>query len=418
MAWSERRDNSRGTTWRVLWRQDGERKQVTFATEREADEFRDAVTRAHNRWPRGWIIGKGWADEQAVESDAPTFRDFAERTIPARARADDRTRADYLRMLACHVYPVIGHKPIDTITRFDVHDVAKTMRAAGRSSKTIANVHAVTSSVFDDALQKEDPPLIRRNPARGELPKSDEAQDEIAYLSRGEFRMIRANIPDQDDRDLATLLAGTGLRWSEATALQVQALDLLNRKTLSVRRAWKRRGGLFVIGTPKSKKSRRTISLSPVLVEMLARHVAGKAPTDLVFTTKRGHAIRHSNWYSRVWQPAVLRARQCDYHARETPDRPCDCPGVLTKQPTIHTLRHSHVSWLIDDKITLLAVQERVGHDSIDTTIRVYGHLAPGHVDELNTAVDRALVDDEPSPAAPDAVPGAHTPPGIDARPR
>lgn len=394
MAWCEKRTQSGRVTWRVVWRQDGERQQQTFTDKAEADEFLAGVQANGNRWPRGWIKGRGWA-ENVHESDAPTFREYAERTIGARSKADERTKSDYRAMLRRHVYPVIGDIPIDRVTRFHVVEVAERMAKAGRRPKTVANVHAVMSSVFDDACQKEDPPLARRNPARGELPKHpDGIDDEVVFLSRGEFAMIRSHIPTQVDADLALLLVGTGLRWSEATALQVHDVDLLGRRSLTVQRAWKRRGGLFELGQPKTRRSRRTIALSPVLVSMLAEYVAGKAPHEFVFTTANGHAIRHSNWYNRVWLPAVLRARQCDTHAAapERAGKPCErCPGVLTKQPTIHSLRHTHASWLIDDKITLPAIQRRLGHESIQTTIDRYGHLAPEHVDEINDAVDRAL---------------------------
>lgn len=416
MAWSERRDNTRGTTWRVLWRQDGERKQVTFGTQAEADEFLAAVNLAGNRWPRGWIIGKGWAEDQPLDSDAPTFRDYAARTIDARPGADERTKDDYRSMFALHVNPVIGHLPIDTITRFDIAAVHQALRAKGRAHKTIANVHAALSSVFDDALQKEDPPLVRRNPAKGQLPKpesEDEDAAERVFLTKQEFAHLRNTIRDsftQGDADLATFLAGTGMRWSEATALQVHDLDLLHRKTARVRRAWKRRGGNFILGRPKSPRSRRTISLSPGLVDLLLTYVAGKAPDEFVFTTVRGRPIRHANWYNRVWLPSVLRARQCDSHA-DPKGKPCGCPGTLSKQPSPHSLRHTHASWLIDEKVTLPAIQRRLGHESITTTINLYGHLVPEHAAEINDAVDRALSEGVTpvSPAALDASAAART---------
>ncbi|MFD0883127.1 tyrosine-type recombinase/integrase [Streptosporangium algeriense] len=53
----------------------------------------------------------------------------------------------------------------------------------------------------------------------------------------------------------------------------------------------------------------------------------------------------------------------------------------LTKRPRIHDLRHTHVAWLISDNTPMAAVQRRMGHTSITTTIDRYGHLLP-YVDQ------------------------------------
>jgi integrase len=387
MAWLETRTQAGRITYRVGWRENGEKQQQTFSDEPAATYFRDRVTAERNHWPKDFVRGQGWLHD--LDSDTPTFAEYAQRTIDARGKADQRTKDDYRRMLRLHINPVIGHIHLDRLDRFQVASVATTMTAAGRKPKTVANVHGLLSSILDDALGDE---LVRRNVAKGALPTLPDSKDEeMVFLTRSEFQAVLAHL-DGTDRDLAVLLAGTGLRWSEATALQVHDIDLLGRKTLTVRRAWKRRDNQFELGQPKTKRSRRTVALSPSLLDMLTAHVAAKNPTEFVFTTQTGRVIRHNNWYTRVWLRAVLRARQCDTHAQDvTVKGPCGCPGTLTKQPGIHSLRHTHASWLIDEKVTLPAIQRRLGHESIQTTIDRYGHLAPEHVDEINVAVDKAL---------------------------
>ena len=391
MPWLEKRTQTKEPAWRVVWREAGKKQQQTFYDEDEAADFFAAVKRAKNHWPADWIKGVGWRDQQTT-STAPTFREYAERTIAARARADERTKADYLRMLTLHVYPVLGHKPIDTVTRFDVGAVIDRMRAAGRAHKTIANIHAVLSSVLDDALRKEDPPLVRRNVAEGELPEDDQEAREMVHLEPGEFAQICRYLDDGLDTDLAVALVATAMRWSEITALQVHDVDLFARR-LSVRRAWKRRGNTFELGRPKTKQSRRTISLAPALVSLLAPYVVGKQPSEFVFTTANGRPIRHSNWYNRAWRPAVLRARQCDTHAADPAyaGKPCGCPGTLAKQPGIHALRHTGISWLVSGKVSWKAVQERAGHKSAQLTLDRYSHVVASDLDEVDAAVDAAI---------------------------
>ncbi|MEH6872353.1 tyrosine-type recombinase/integrase, partial [Bacillus safensis] len=42
---------------------------------------------------------------------------------------------------------------------------------------------------------------------------------------------------------------------------------------------------------------------------------------------------------------------------------------------TIHGLRHTHASILLYKKISIYYVSERLGHASIDTTLKYYAHV-------------------------------------------
>lgn len=383
MASVEHRRHRTVESWRVVWREDGQKQTEIFSTADEAEEFRALVEAHGSHWPRGWVKGHGYE----ADSGVPTFREYAERTIAARLRADDRTKADYRNMLARHVYPRIGHLPVTQVDRFAVATVAQALIAQGKAPKTIANVHGLLSSVLADAALDG---LISRNPAVGALPTLPDVKgEEMVFLTGPEFAHLASELPEGLGRDLATLLVGTGLRWSEATALQVRDVDLLGTRQLHVRRAWKRRDNLFVLGEPKTKRSRRSLDLSPELVDLLAGWVAAKDPGEYVFTTDHGHPVRHSNYYNRLWRPALARAARCDAHRDAA--APCGCPGTLTKRPRIHDLRHTHASWLIDAGINLPEIQRRLGHESIQTTVDRYGHPS-GAKDAINAAVDRMLV--------------------------
>lgn len=389
MAWIEERSGQGGTSYRVVWRQKGldGKQQQTFPDRYSAERLKTLVDHYGNRWPPAavYVRDRGFADE--IESDSPLFADYAEKTIRARRKADERTKADYLGMLKNHITPVIGNKRLDEIDRFDVVAVAERAAKAGKSAKTIANVHGLLSSILDDAVGDD---LVGKNVARGEMPSVPDVRDEeMCFLTHAEAAHLLEQIPAGPYRDLARLLFGTGLRWSEATALQVHDIDLLGRRTLTVRRAWKRRDGLFVLGEPKSAKSRRTLSLSAELVSLLTPYVAQLDPSAFLFTTPQGRPVRHSNYYNRVWLPAIDRARRCEAH--KTKEEPCGCAGTLTKKPRIHDARHTHASWLLDAKVTLPAIQRRLGHESIQTTIDRYSHLMPAATDEIDAAVDRAL---------------------------
>ncbi|MGR7002765.1 tyrosine-type recombinase/integrase [Yinghuangia aomiensis] len=63
----------------------------------------------------------------------------------------------------------------------------------------------------------------------------------------------------------------------------------------------------------------------------------------------------------------------------------------LTKAPRPHDLRHTHVAWLIAARVPLPAIQARLGHESITTTVDRYGHLVRELDSQITAAVEQAM---------------------------
>ena len=99
-------------------------------------------------------------------------------------------------------------------------------------------------------------------------------------------------------RALVLTAAFTGLRWGELAGLRVSDLELLKRR-LTVNQALSRDRGALTFGPPKTAASRRTVVLSPILVEIIADHIH-RFPSDsgLVFTATGGTSPRSSNGHS------------------------------------------------------------------------------------------------------------------------
>jgi integrase len=173
-----------------------------------------------------------------------------------------------------------------------------------------------------------------------------------------------------------TFFAGSGVRFGEASALTVRDADLLaDTPVVRVTKSWRRKPGGFEVAAPKTRRSRRTISLSGDVVDVLAPLVT-RPGTDLLFTTPQDGRVRHANFYNRVWLPAV-KAFEVD----------------SGKRPRIHDLRHSHVAWLIAAGVPLPVIQDRLGHESITTTVDTYGHLMPDQHQKTAAALDGLLAE-------------------------
>jgi integrase len=141
--------------------------------------------------------------------------------------------------------------------------------------------------------------------------------------------------------------------------------------TIRINKAWKKNpGGPPVIGVTKSRRGRRTISVWPDLIAILGPR--GK-PTELVFKgVSAGNQIWYGPFNTRIWRPAVLRAN-------------------IGKTPNIHDLRHTGASWLLADNRPIHEVQARLGHESIETTVGVYGHLIPDAQQLMADSIERRM---------------------------
>ena len=62
--------------------------------------------------------------------------------------------------------------------------------------------------------------------------------------------------------------------------------------------------------------------------------------------------------------------------------------AALSEQVHFHSLRHTFASWLVQDGVSLYAVQKRLGHSSISVT-QVYSHLQP---EQLHETVNRLKI--------------------------
>jgi integrase len=221
----------------------------------------------------------------------------------------------------------------------------------------------VMSAALDHAVRSG---RIRSNPARGlGLPRPK--RRDYVYLTHGQ---VLALAPEAGHwRLLILLMAYTGLRWGEATALRVCDIDF-DRRRVDVRRAFSDVGGRIVWGTPKSHQS-RTVPVPRFIAIELAGAVDGKRPDDLIFTMPGGSVMRMSNWRRATFVPARSRAG-------------------LSDRFRVHDLRHTAASLMIQVGYPPKMLQEIMGHASITTTLDLYGHLYPGEMDRYADRLDEA----------------------------
>jgi len=399
VAWIVKRKRKDGTpVLRVAWRDKntGKPQSETFlAAERErAYHFLRHVEAAGNRWPAGYVPGRGWPTDDPNPSGF-TVRTACLKAIEVNRKALPGTKADYVRevdrylpegdpLASMYVEDVAVEDIEEWHTRLEAmltqpggpekSKRTTTFHSKPLSAKTRMHAHSRLSAGLALMVRRR---LIPTNLSIGLGPHRGGARKKQA-LTPQEYLALRAFVPESYLPFVDTL-ARTGMRFSEATALTVRHFTFAGtRGLISVEQAWKRteQFGTFETGDPKTARGTRKIPMDRELIEVIKPLLARKKAQDLVFVTAWGNAIRHNNFHSRYWRPLALEAFEA---------------GVVSFVPTIHDLRHAHASWLLSDGVPVHVVADRLGHDPA-VLLRTYAHLMTHAAEAAAMAVERLLV--------------------------
>jgi integrase len=355
----------RGNSWRARYRgPDGRERNKTFRRKSDAEHW---LTQQRSLMAQG-----DWTDPALGRI---TFGEYAEAWLESRADLKPKTRHQYQALMRKHITPTWRTVPLAKITFENLTRWVSQLSQAGLGPSAIRQSVFVMSAALDHAARSE---RIRSNPARGlGLPRPK--RRDYVYLTHGQVLTLAD--ASGSWRLLILVLAYTGLRWGEATALRVCDIDL-DRRRIDVRRAFSDVGGRVVLGTPKSHQS-RTVPIPRFVAAELAAAVNGKHPDDLIFTMPGGSVMRLSNWRYVTFLPARGHVG-------------------LSDRFRIHDLRHTAASLMIQAGYPPKMLQEIMGHASITTTLDLYGHLYPGEMDRYADRLDQAATNGDAAKMRPD----------------
>lgn len=169
------------------------------------------------------------------------------------------------------------------------------------------------------------------------------------------------------------LLAFTGIRKSEALALQWQDINLFNQtlpigKTLTLDE-----DGKIIIQKPKTKSSQRINMLDKKIIKILQewRNNQKQWYVKLGYNTSKEDQYLFTNKFNKFY----YRQAPNDwlYNFLEKYDLP---------KITLHGFRHTHESLLCESDASVKEVQERLGHKDVKTTMNIYTHVTPEKIKE------------------------------------
>jgi integrase len=332
---------------------EGKAYKRTFRTKRDAEAF--AATQRTDRVRGAWIDPR--------KSDT-TFAELAARWLTGNPAKRPTSLERDEAIIRLHLLPELGPRAVGSISPADVQRVVNGW-VQHYAPRTVHRHYDVLSAVMNTAVLED---LIARTPCRGiKLPAVRHAD---RHIVTAEELGALAEALGPDYELMAYLGAVLGLRQAECAGLRVGRIDFL-RGTLTVAEQLTRgRHGSMATGEPKSDAGRRTLSVSPELMELLAAHLArrgldGRHPDAFVFAAPGGAPLDYTNWRRRIWKPATARA---------------GLEGL-----TFHDLRRANATGLVAEGVDVRTAQARLGHSDPRLTLAVYAQ-ATGDADRSAAA--------------------------------
>jgi len=296
-----------------------------------------------------------------TDPNATLFSEAAEDFIMG-SDLTPRTRRGYVSLLAVILASPLGDFALPGFGEEEIWVFIRHRRQAGASDDTVRRALSFISAVYKfqnragtkiaNPLQTFDRSVLKQSKPRDR------------HLRVNQFQRVLDSCESDEHRRILIVLVGSGMRTSEVLDLTWEQVDLKNK--------------VIIIGqagdvSTKTYRSRR-IALFPEVVDALtAQQLHRKKtiksetsdgclqPSDLVFPSNVTGERRYDLNYLRK----VIKKRT----------------GL--KSFTIHALRATYASWLLQRGNDPLRVRDSLGHSTLSTTTRYAHHLADQALNEI-----------------------------------
>lgn len=298
-----------------------------------------------------------------VKQNYSTFKDIYELWYSQYVNTVKPITASHTeRMFRLHILPEFENIKINKLTKLMCQ---KAINKWSKEYSAFYLLKSITQKMLHYAVSQD---IIDINPMQYVvMPKKDKTNEtkKNQFLELSELKDFLAEAKETlnfQDYLIFRVLAFTGIRKGELYALTWEDINI-SYKQLTVNKTLTRIGKEYIISTPKTKASNRTIGLDDTTVseliiwkkqqkqELLKYGFKTKSNDEqLIFHRKNNtlHYPEHIN---------ILLSSEM-----KTPLSP-------------HSFRHTHASLLFESGATIKDVQKRLGHTNVNTTMDIYTHV-------------------------------------------
>lgn len=284
----------------------------------------------------------------------------------------ETTLTGHLTRLDVHILPVIGHLDLDKINSMILLDLMSNLtRKDGKegplSIHTKEDVYKTLKSVFKYAVQWR---ILTNDPMEGvDKPRDTGQQDsDLNVYEPEEVTALFESVQDElfHWRVFLSLAITAGLRRGESLGLEWSDVDFENSR-IEIKDTIVRGRNGPLIKSPKTRTSRRLVTLPPFVMEELKQY--------------RVHWLKERLRMGDRWTEKDREWLFCNEDGSHFyPTTPTTWWKRFTERAGVrfirlHDLRHTSVTLLIAQQVHMKVISERLGHSKINITMDQYGHV-------------------------------------------
>lgn len=230
----------------------------------------------------------------------------------------------------------------------DIYDFFLYLRLENKSDSTLINFYSALLFFYSLRDRKDMMQLV---------PVPKRKRKVVAVFSQSEIVNFLSSCRNVWEKNIFTLLYSSGIRIGEVVNLQISHIDF-ERKAI-------------FIASGKGGHARYALLADKTAV-LLKQYIEIYNPKSYLFFSHKGKDVAVSE---RAIQAAFQKIRKL---------------AGIQKYGTVHTLRHSFATHLLEDGYGLVYIQKLLGHADIKTTL-VYLHVSPNSHLQITSPLEKIV---------------------------
>lgn len=305
-----------------------------FLTKREALEFEAT-----------YVVGK--VEKSPLQMTMNEFIELYKGDKKNRIRST--TVANKSGLINRFIIPYLGKKRIDQLKPPDIIKWQNMILGMGYKPTYVKTINNQLVAILNHAVRYYD---LSDNPCHkvGSIGKKN--AERMKFWTLDQFNIFIKSVQNPIYYTAFNVLFYTGIRVGELIALTIEDIDF-EEHHIQVNKSAQIFQGELLVSEPKTPKSNRIITIPNFLTKILQAYI------ELLYLPDKQDRIFPTG-----------KAQLAKYIAKH-----CEQTGI--PKIRVHDLRHSHASLLIEQNFQPLVIQERLGHEKIETTLGTYAHLYP-----------------------------------------